>query len=76
MDSQIDEKMVARLNPERSDQWLRVLTDIRNNWSVPQEPILGPVLINIFINDINERIECTLNKFADDTKQSSVVKHT
>ena len=48
-----------------------VVNGSKSDWlsgGVPEELVVWPVLLNIFINNLDDGIECTLNKLEVDTK--------
>jgi len=62
----MDEKLAAGLSPESGGYgsvsgWRSVANGVH------QRLVLGWIPFNIFINDIDSGVECTLNKFVDDT---------
>jgi len=68
----VDKELVRWSQPGCCDQWLFVQVETSDEL-YPLGSILGLGCFNILISGLDSGIECTLSKFADNTKLSGTI---
>ena len=69
----MDKELVGLLKPESYGQRLYVQVEVSDGWCPPRICLGVSVLFNIFIDDTDSGIKCTVNKFAGAIKLSGAV---
>ena len=64
----LSERLQRMVLNSQASEWWKVLA------GVPQDSILGPLLLLIFTNNIPANLECNVKIFADDTSLFSLVR--